>query len=191
MEAVAEKLSTLQEYLEMEYDAPRRHYFFQGKIAPMGYTSEEHGLIIANLLREIGVCIKHTEIKAYPSDRMLYVPACELNYYPDVMLVKGDPVFHQHTPRMKVTLNPFAIIEVLSDSTETIDRNAKWNCYRQIPSLQQYFLVSQNRVFVEFFNRLDERRWENSYVDQRSQSLEVAGFELPLEDLYLNVNFPA
>ena len=188
--AVEEKRYTLEEYLEMEYQAERRHYFFNGKIGPMPYTSNNHGLIVANLIGELHQASKKTAYRVYPSDRMLYVPECRLNYYPDVMVVKGEPAFYEHSKKMHATLNPHTIIEVLSDSTEEGDRIDKWQCYRKISSLQQYFLIAQDQAYIDFYNRLDETRWENSYVDKLNQKVAIAGFELALSDIYLNVKFP-
>ena len=189
METAVEKRYTLEEYLEMEYHAETRHYFYDGRVASMSYTSNNHGSIIANLIGEIGLRAKGTNFRAYPPGRMLYVPECRLNYYPDVMVVKGEPVFRQHTKKMHATLNPHVLIEVLLDSTEENDRIDKWYCYRKIPSLQQYFMVVQDQVYIDFYNRIDETRWENSYVDRMDQKIEIAGFRIKVEDVYLNVQF--
>ena len=189
MEAATQKRYTLEEYLEMEYHSDRRHYFYDGMVNAMTYTSDNHGLIVANLIMEIGSLAKQTEFRVYPSDRMLYVPECNLNYYPDVMVVKGEPQMHRHSPRMEATLNPYAILEVLSDSTEERDRVDKWPCYRTIPSLQQYILIAQDRPYIEFFNRIEGSRWENDYVDQLSQIISVAGFDIAVADVYLKAKW--
>lgn len=189
MEAVAEKIYTLEEYLELEYHSNQRHYFFNGQVTPMTYTSNNHGLIVSNIIGELHPLFKKSEFREYPSDRMLYIPECKLNYYPDVMIVKGNSVFHQHSAKMKATTNPYAIIEVLSDSTEEMDRSSKWACYRQITTLQQYFLIAQDRPYIEFFNRIDEKRWENSFADSIGQSVKIAGFDIPLKEIYWDVEF--
>lgn len=42
-----------------------------------------------------------------------------------------------------------------------------------------------------FFSKLsiDDTRWENSYVDAMEQQLEIAGFKIKVQDVYLNVKF--
>jgi len=180
---------TLEEYLKLEYNSERRHYFYKGKIAPMTYTSDTHGLIVSNIIGEFHAYTKKSDFRIYPSDRMLYVPDCDLNYYPDAMILKGEPQFHEHSKKMHATLNPYAIIEVLSDSTENKDKVDKWKCYRLIPSLREYILVSQKEKYVEKFTRLDEVKWENVYVRGEDATITIAGFELKLEDIYYLVNF--
>ena len=50
-------------------------------------------------------------------------------------------------------LNPVVIIEVLSPSTELYDRRKKFRMYKEIPSLKEYVLVSQDELLVERFAR--------------------------------------
>jgi Uma2 family endonuclease len=45
---------------------------------------------------------------------------------------------------------------VLSNSTEKVDRREKWFGYRQLPSLEEYVLIDQERQWVEIFRRSDE-----------------------------------
>lgn len=187
METAVDKRYTLEEYLEMEYHAKTRHYFYDGRVVSMPYASDAHSLIAANLIGEIGAWVKEANFRVYPYGRMLYVPECRLNYYPDVMIVKGEPEFYAHTSKMHATTNPHALIEVLSESTEENDRIDKWHCYRKISSLQQYFMVAQDQVYIDFYKRIDETRWENSYVDRMDQEIEIAGFRIKVEDIYLNV----
>ncbi len=50
------------------------------------------------------------------------------------------------------------IVEVLSPSTEKIDRREKWLAYRQLDSLQESMLVDQERQWGEVFRR-NETSW--------------------------------
>jgi Uma2 family endonuclease len=190
MPAEVQTLYTLEDYLEMEFHSKQRHYYFNGIVGPMTYTSDDHGLIVANLIREIGVLTKETEFRVYPSDRMLFVPECQLNYYPDVMIVKGAPEFHEHSTKIHAPTNPMVIIEVLSDSTEGIDRVEKWRCYRKIDSLRQYLLIAQDKIFIDKYDRMKNTdKWENSYYDHPDQAIQIAGFDIKIKDIYHRISF--
>jgi Uma2 family endonuclease len=52
--------------------------------------------------------------------------------------------------------SPHLIVEVLSTSTERIDRNEKFHAYTQIPSVEEYVLVHQYRSQVEVYRRVDD-----------------------------------
>ncbi len=52
-------------------------------------------------------------------------------------------------------MNPTLIFEILSPSTQLIDRNRKREQYMQIPSMQGYFLVAQDQPLIEAYTRQD------------------------------------
>lgn len=55
-----------------------------------------------------------------------------------------------------VKRKPCLIIEVLSESTETVDRGEKLNHYRLLGSLQAYLLVNQTEKRLELYRRLKD-----------------------------------
>lgn len=178
-------------YLEYEYQAKHRHEYIDGKIKPMSYTSEEHGLIVANLIRLLGNAFFKTDTRVYPSDRMLYVPACTRYYYPDVMIVSGASEFHTYKGKMKATLNPSVLIEVLSASTVKEDTLHKWKCYKQLPSLKEYFVVAQDAVAIQkfTFNEKDEN-WIVSDYDAENSSVPVLSKLVDIVNIYYQVVMP-
>jgi len=68
--------------------------------------------------------------------------------YPDLVAHCGEPELLDD--RRDVLLNPGLIVKVLSDSTKAYDREGKLALYRQVPSLREYLLVSQDRVRGEW-----------------------------------------
>jgi Uma2 family endonuclease len=62
------------------------------------------------------------------------------------------------------------VIEVLSPSTESRDRGAKFFGYQNLPSLQEYVLVSQEAILVEVFRKEQSGHWHYEVL----QSLEAA-----------------
>ena len=100
-------------------------------------------------------------------------------YYPDVLVTCDSSLDSKRT-----VLRPSILIEVLSSSTEAIDRGEKWEAYQNIPSLEQYVLLSQNEAIAEVFSRT-ENKWlyERLTADQQMffPSLE---FGFTLSDLY-------
>lgn len=46
-------------------------------------------------------------------------------------------------------VNPALIVEVLSDTTERYDRDAKFEVYKKLPSFEEYVLVSQTERRIE------------------------------------------
>ncbi len=183
-----EQTYSLEAYFDMEYKAERRHEYLNGQIKAMAYTSPEHGEIQVNLLDALSNCLQSQGCKRFASDRMVYVPGCNKVFYPDIVIVCGEHILHQHKGKMKATLNPSVIVEILSDSTENEDKIDKWDCYRKIASLQQYIMVEQRAQSVHSYHRVDERKWAYSYADEPEESIEIQDCTLTLKDIYKSIN---
>ncbi len=56
-------------------------------------------------------------------------------------------------------MNPFVLIEVLSESTKNYDRGEKFQLYRSLPSLREYILIDQSALHVEQYSREAKFRW--------------------------------
>ncbi|MDE0086216.1 MAG: Uma2 family endonuclease, partial [Candidatus Poribacteria bacterium] len=82
-------------------------------------------------------------------------------------------------------------VEVLSPSTEAYDRGEKLLHYRQLESLKEYILVSQDRVYVERYLRKQEE-WGYISFQELDEVLPLISIqcELPLQEIYENVKFP-
>src|SRR4051812_17627904 len=108
--------------------------------------------------------------------------------YPDVTIVCGEPVTLDG--RGDVLLNPSAIVEVLSPSTERYDRGEKAEYYRSLGSLTDYIVVAQDRTWAEHYARQGNGSWiitETSLPDARI-ALGSIGCTLRLADLYDKVD---
>jgi Uma2 family endonuclease len=85
------------------------------------------------------------------------------------------------------------VIEVASPSTEARDIGEKFDVYRLIGSLQECFLVSQDRLHVRSFYRKTDGIWAfgPSYAKpDLSVKFRSLGIEIPLKDIYAGVEFP-
>ena len=87
-------------------------------------------------------------------------------------------------------LKPCIVVEVLSPSTEADDRGEKFVRYRQIPALQEYILISQDKVRVEHYLR-QGTRWVSTEFRKLTDVLPLISIDcaLPLRDIYRRVPF--
>jgi len=173
-----------EEYLERERNCETKNEYFDGEIFAMSGASRKHNLIVSNVIITLGAQLKKKPCRVYPSDMRLKIERTKLYTYPDVMIVCGKEIFADN--REDMLLNPDVIVEVLSDSTESYDRGKKFSHYRQIASLREYVLISQNMRKIEKFSKTGHLRWIWEETDEEHPEiiLESVGCSLHLDEVY-------
>ncbi len=173
------------EYLEGELESEIRHEYYDGYIHAMAGAGAKHNTIAGNLFSQLRQKTRGTSCRAFIADMKLYIPELNRFYYPDVLLA-CDPDDNEEYYRQ----NPCLIIEVLSPATEAIDRREKLHAYQQITSLQEYLLVSQEKMQLELYRR-DGEHWQYLMLDNEQDTLKIdcLDLELGMPDIYEDVVF--
>ena len=155
MATVVEALSPA-EYLAAERLADRKHEYVDGELRPLAGASRQHNLIVWMLPIVLDRLIAGQPFEGYVGDMRVRVPDGPY-YYPDAVVAPSPPSLEDE--EADTLLDPLVIVEVLSPSTEGIDRGEKLDAYRTIPSLRDYLIVSQDRPRVERYSRLSATEW--------------------------------
>ncbi len=179
---------TPEQYLAAERKAAFKSEYLDGFITAMSGASREHNRIAGNVYHKIGNQLENRPYEAFISDLRVCVSSTGLYTYPDVIVVCGEPEFQDD--EVDTLLNPTAIVEVLSPTTESYDRGAKFAHYRRLPSLKEYVLVAQDRVLVERYTRQGDD-WVFSAPDDLDGTLKLVSINcsIPLRDIYARVGF--
>jgi Uma2 family endonuclease len=179
-----------QEYLAQERRADFKSEYLRGEVFAMAGATYEHTVIKDNLARKAGNQLENSPCRALTSDMRVKVNATGLYTYPDIAIVCDKPQFEGEV--FDTLLNPRAVVEVLSDSTEKYDRGAKFGHYRQIPSLEEYVLVAQDRPLVERYVRQADGSWVLTIFEGLSATFAFASIpaRIPLAEIYNGVEFP-
>ncbi len=170
---------TPEEYLALERKAGIRSEYLDGDMVAMSGGTREHNLIVGNIVRELGIQLKDRPCEIYPSVMRVKVSATGLYTYPDITMVCGDPQFED--ARRDTLLNPVLIVEVLSESTESYDRGAKFAHYRKVPSVIEYVLVSQRQYSIEQYARQSNGPWLRSEVRGTKGKLDLPSIQCSIE----------
>jgi Uma2 family endonuclease len=155
-EAAQRLKMTFEEYLAFERDSDQKHELVGGEIYAMSGGSREHSLLATNFARELGNALEARPCEVHGPDMKIKAADGDC-HYPDVSVVCGPPAFADG--KRDAILNPKAIVEVLSDSTEHRDRHDKFASYRTIETLVDYVMVAQWAVRVEHFHRRPDGAW--------------------------------
>lgn len=186
--APAQSLLSFQDYLDMEARTGIKHEFWHGQAFAMGGGSVNHGRLQFNLSGLIHARLAKSPCEGVSPDVRVAIEGAGLYTYPDLTIICGGADVDEH----ESVRNPTLIAEVLSPSTEAYDRGAKFEMYRQLPSLRHYLLVSQDRKLVQLFTRQEEGAWTfQSFGDDRDVvPLPFIGVEVGLAELYRNIVLP-
>jgi len=181
---------TPEEYLAIERRNEYKSEYIDGEMVAMTGASRRHNLIAVNISRDVSQQLRSRPCESYAGDMRVRIPATRAYMYPDVVVVCGEPQFEDDY--VDTLLNPTALVEVLSDSTERYDRGRKFGYYRTIESLAEYVLVAQDECRVEQYTKQPDGRW--LLTDHRSPDavVELASIQcaLRLSEGYEKVALP-
>ena len=147
------------EYLAYERDSELKHEYDDGEIIAMAGGSRRHNALASRISAALESSRK-PGCTAFQSDQRIRVLATGRATYPDASMVCGSIEGDPGDPTGSTITNPTLLVEVLSPTTEHVDRGNKWQHYQRIPSLQEYVLVSQSEARVEWYRRLPSGGWE-------------------------------
>jgi Uma2 family endonuclease len=177
---------TYDEYLAFEEASPERHAFFDGEIYAMAGGTPAHARLQANVTADLRVALRGHRCAAYGPDLRIQFPADGSSAYADAAVVCG-PIIPPPVDGHACT-NPTLVCEVLSPSTEGIDRGRKFEAYRGLPSVQEVLLVAQHRPLLEVFRREPDGTWRlRTYGAGERAELASIGVMLDVDALYEGV----
>ena len=180
---------TPAEYLALESESKVKHEYRDGEIVEMTGGTPNHNDIAGNFYAFLKLALRGKGYKVYMSDLRLWIPQFNVFTYPDVMVIKGQPVLLDN--RNDTVTNPSLIVEVLSKSTKNYDQGDKFDYYRSLPSFVEYILVDQYRYTVKQYAKADDGRWWLSEYQAENDSFSFASLdlEISLNDIYEEVEF--
>jgi Uma2 family endonuclease len=176
---------TREQYLAIERAAPFRSEYVAGDIVAMSGASRAHNMITLNVGAALNAQLQTGPCEAYVADMRVNVGAAF--FYPDVIVACEE--IHLLDDHQDTLLNPTVIFEVLSPSTEAYDRGEKFARYSEIPSLQDFVFVSQERFRIEHLARVDGGKWLLSVYTEPDSVLDLSsvGCRITLADAYRKV----
>ena len=190
MTALPKKTFSEAEYLALERAAEYRSEYYDGEIFARAGASYPHNRIKSNIEALVNAQLAGTSCFTMSSDMRVKIPRARAYVYPDIVIVCGEPEFEDES--FDILLNPVAIIEVLSPSTENFDRRGKFRRYQRIPSLKEYVLVAQDEMLCERFVRGKDETWVLTTFDDPKEdfALGTLPVRFPLADIYKGVELP-
>ena len=184
MKIAAYTMLSESDYLAFEAQSPVRNEYIAGEVFAMTGASIRHNVIAGNLFAELRAHLKGTPCRTLIEGVKLHLRKEQSYFYPDVM-VTCENRLQELDSQQQIVEEPLVVVEILSPSTEAVDRREKLRAYRTLPSLKEYILVSQDKAQVEIYRRRGDIGWD-IITYEPGDTLEIASLELKISinDIY-------
>ncbi len=185
---------SIQEYYQLEKSMPDEKYeYLDGVARLMSGGSGEHDQIAYNVRAALSQHFRSGPCFVRGSDMQVLIGAQSSgkeNYVYSDVTVSCD-VADRRRGNILIR-SPRFVVEVLSPSTEKIDRGRKLEAYKHSPSVQEIVLINQFVQAIEVFRR-DEQEdtiWHSVFYGPGSDvELKSIDVRIALHEIYQGIDF--
>lgn len=186
-EPTQEPRYTFAEYLALDQATEEKLEYINGRVVTMPQATVEHAVLAANVAGELSNALQDRSRCYVFSSRLRFrVPATGFATYPSASVVCGKV---ESDPEDEDTVtNPILLAEILAPGPRRHSWLRRFGSYRQLPSLREYLVVSQEERSVEHYARNEDDSWTLRDV-RLPQAIEIPslGISLSLDRIYEKV----
>ena len=170
----------VEDYLTLDTTSKTAKYeYLEGQVTMLAGGSNNHALIAANVIGIFRNAFRKSPCRVYSSD--VRVKLSEEKYvHPDVT-VSCDERDDEKSDDIEY---PRLLVEVLSPSTEDVDRGRKLRYYRACSSVQEYLMIDSRKQWVEVNYRKGNEWIAMTYSARNTIELASLKISIPIEEIY-------
>ncbi len=192
--------ASFEEYLNLAQDCDYRVQYSNGQIISfieidpktnsiMGEATVSHERLVARFIQFLANLFdaQGSNCQVLGSNVKIFIAEDHKAYNPDVAVVKGEAIEKNYKYNKRTStgiVNPYIIVEVLSDSTRRFDLSEKLREYQGIPSLEQIIFVEQGKLWASTYIRKSVNEWRNITFDSTDAQIPVGEGFISLEKIY-------
>ena len=180
-----------EEYLSVASQLPFKVEYHDNEIITMGLASYYHEVLVMSIGGILYNLFLNSadEYTVLGSNAGVQIPKFEGGYYlPDVMVVKGEPIFKPNST--SIITNPYIVFEILSPGTDRFDLESKLPEYKHLNSLQQIIFINQKKPGVSSYLRAEQfNTWINQDFFSLEEAVTIENTPILLADIYKKVKF--
>jgi Uma2 family endonuclease len=176
---------TVEEYFQLEEKDPDTRYeYIDGHVYAMAGGTANHDTVKSNIQRILWHLLRGSKCRVYSSDMKVFVS--ETRYFHPDVIVSCDP---RDRGTVKAIQSPRLVVEVLSPSTEMMDRTWKLKNYRAHPTIEEYVLADSQALKIEVYYKEHEKWIYDAFENDEEVTLNSLGVHFLLADAYVDVEF--
>ena len=179
--AAEPRYMTEEEYLAFVERSPTRHEYVNGYVHEMCAPTMPHGRVVSRLTVALAKRLGDGPCEAFAAGLQVQADTSSNHnyYFPDIMVYCDRVGWKEQWAR-----TPRVIVEVLSPSTQHIDRREKATSYRKVPGMEEYVIAAQGSAQFTIFRRAEG--WVAEVVTGLDAAAEFRslGVSIPLVEIY-------
>lgn len=170
----------LEDYFMLDNTVKSARYeYVDGTVRMLAGGSPNHSIIANNIASLLNYALRKQPCIVYNPDVRVQLSPTRY-FHPDVT-VGCDP---RDLEKENGIEHPRILVEVLSPSTEAIDRGEKLNLYLECPTVEEYLLVGSQKKSVEIYHR-EKNNWSLSvYKAGTIIHLNSIDVDIPFDEIY-------
>ena len=175
--------ATWDEFMDYLEETTYKAEYSNGRIIIMGLASAIHEFIVSYMTT---LLVNHYQFNGYNvfSSNLGVKTNNQKGYFnPDVTVVKGKLEFYnQYTA---IILNPYLVVEVLSQGTYQYDLNEKLYKYQSMASIHEVVFVDRfDKVVVKFQKTENRKVWTETIYDEENPDILIDTMNVKLNDIF-------
>lgn len=156
--------------------------FINGEVVVHSPVKLEHNIASGFLYRLLSVFVERNHLGLVGTEKLL-VTLTRNDYEPDVCFFRSEIADHFSLKQMKFPAPDF-VAEVLSPSTEDIDRTVKFADYAAHGVREYWILEPATKMLEQYVSTGDEFELRLKSDNGTVASVAVTGFEIPIRALF-------
>ena len=175
-----------EEFEDFLAETAYRIEYHNGQIVIMGLATFIHELLVTQLIYLLKGFYLNKPIYVAGSNTGIRKEGRKGHYNGDILVIRDKPIFQGKS--RSIIVNPYLIVEVLSESTLNYDLGAKRRKYEQIETLQEIVFVDPFDHEIIVVRRTEQANvWTETAYTQPEQFVNIDGFDVPLKDIFANL----
>ena len=171
------------EFMDFLEETTYRAEYSNGRIIIMGLASAIHELLVGYMITLLNIHYQFKGFLVFSSNLGVKTNDQRGYFNPDVTVVKGQLEFYNQSNA--IILNPYLVIEVLSEGTYQYDLNEKLFKYQSMKSVHEVIFVDRfDKVIVKFQKTDNPKVWTETIYDGENPEILIDTMNVKLNDIF-------
>ncbi len=175
--------ATWDELMDFLEETTYKAEYNNGKIIIMGLASAIHEYLVGYMITLLNIHYQFNGFTVFSSNLGVKTNDQKGYFNPDVTVVKGKLEFYNQSSA--IILNPYLVIEVLSEGTYQYDLNEKLYKYQSMQSIHEVIFIDRfDKVVVKFQKTENRKVWTETIYDEENPDILIDTMVVKLNDIF-------